>query len=1053
MKKKRWLHVTLATAMLLSPFLGWSSGKAQAAEGNKDARSSFSPFSMPLFPATQLANVVSGKVWVKYKEQAGSEGSAGLLAAVDSDSFVEMPLAPGENVLSAVERYKQDPAVAAAEPEYLLQYADPAVTEVPGQVAGGSGSTTVTSSIYQPNDPYYVNGSQWGLSVTEMTYAWERVQDRFSIRIAIVDSGVNPHHPDLAGSLEAGYNALDEGQPPVDDSGHGTMVAGIAAAVTNNGIGIAGAAGGARIVPVKVGKKDANNKDYIPSSAVAQGIRWAADNKVDVINISLGMPQNSQMLKEAVDYALARNVVIVAAAGNESNHWLFGAPADFPTRQDNGYRKFAWTVYPARYEGVVSVGSVTRVANNTLTISDFSNIGKITTVAQGTGVYSTALSGGYASGAGTSYSSPMVAGLAALLKAQNKNLSSQDVHHILYDSSQKLDVPPISGYYLGTYYFPKHQDYYGGGLMNGKRAFTMPRLRMTAAPEPDGRHANVTVRAEDDKGTPLRGLSSEITVTVNHEDRYKQNKTVSLVNGEWSGPVELSVTDDVYEITIQANDAPGSSNEFIESGAARFSKLPDRPKASIGSGTYTGPQTVTLSSATPGARIYISYDGMNSYEYAGPLTINSDTTFYAAAMKNGVWSETAEYSYIIQPTPAGGGGGGGSAGCCAGGGGGGGWGGAPAASGDGKSESGSVLSVKPDKAKLLEQLAAAKGAPVTIDASSRSGHALKQIIVELPGEVWLKAAEAGSAFVVRSDQASLTIPPDAFAVESAATPVKLTVTLSQEAPGKPAYAGLASPVFDFTLQAGDRTIQAFDKSVTALLRYDSAKIGDAAKTGIYVYNAPAGRWEYVGGKAENGAIQVRLSHFSSYAVMEWNRTFDDIAGHWAKAAIERMAARQIADGMTETAFAPEAAMTRAQFAALLARTLKLPSGAKELPFKDVPHDAWYRDALAQALEAKLVSGVGDTAFAPEAPVTREQMAHMLMNADAYVRGAESQSPTDALAFTDREAVSDWAKESVGRAAGLGLLEGNPDGSFEPKRQATRAQAVTVLYRLLNHMEK
>ncbi|MCP1311278.1 S8 family serine peptidase [Paenibacillus tyrfis] len=1051
--KKRWLHVTLATAIMLSPFLAWSSGKVQAAEGNLDARSSFPPFSMPSSLVTQPANVDSGKVWVKYKEQARSEGSAGLLAAGDSDSFVEMPLAPGENVLSAVERYKQDPAVAAAEPEYLLQYADPAVTEVPDQVAGGGGSPTVTSTIYQPNDPYYANGSQWGLSVTEMTYAWERVQDRFSIRIAIVDSGVNPNHSDLAGSLEAGYNALDEGQPPVDDSGHGTMVAGIAAAVTNNGIGIAGAAGGARIVPVKVGKKDANNKDYIPSSAVAQGIRWAADNKVDVINISLGMPQNSQMLKEAVDYALARNVVIVAAAGNESNHWLFGEPVDFPTREDNSYRRFAWTVYPARYEGVVSVGSVSRLANNALTISDFSNIGKITTVAQGTGVYSTALSGGYASGAGTSYSSPMVAGLAALLKAQNKNLSSQDVHHILLDSSQKLGVPPIAGYYLGTYYSPKYQDYYGGGLMNGKRAFTMPRLRMTAVPEPDGRQANVTVKALDDKGTLLRNLSSEITVMVNHEDRYKQNKTVSLVNGEWSGPVELSVTDDVYDITIQANDAPGSGNEFIESGAARFSKLPDRPKASIGSGTYTGPQTVTLSTATPGAAIYITYDGLNSIELEGPLTISSNTTFYAAAMKNGVWSETAEYAYIIQPAPAGGGGGGGSSGCCAGGGGGGGWSGAPAASGDGKSESGSVLSVKPDKAKLLEQLAAAKGAPVTIDAGARSDSAVKQIIVELPGEVWLKAAEAGSAFVVRSDQASLTIPPDAFAVESAATPVKLTVTMSQEAPGKPAYAGLASPVFDFTLQAGDRTIEAFNKNVTVLLRYDSAKIGDAAKTGIYVYNAQAGRWEYVGGKAENGAIQVRLSHFSSYAVMEWNRTFDDIAAHWAKTTIERMAAKQIADGMTETAFAPEATMTRAQFAALLARTLKLPPGAKELPFKDVPHDAWYRDALAQALAAKLVSGVSDTAFAPEAPVTREQMALMLMNAYGYVRGAETQLPPNAPAFTDREAVSDWAKDSVGRAAGLGLLEGNPDGSFEPNRQATRAQAVTVLHRLLDQMEK
>lgn len=94
-----------------------------------DTWSSSPPFSMPSSPATQPVNVVYGKLWVKYKGQAGSEGSAGLLAAADSDSFVEMPLAAGENVLSAVERYKRDPAVAAAEPEYLMQYADPAVME------------------------------------------------------------------------------------------------------------------------------------------------------------------------------------------------------------------------------------------------------------------------------------------------------------------------------------------------------------------------------------------------------------------------------------------------------------------------------------------------------------------------------------------------------------------------------------------------------------------------------------------------------------------------------------------------------------------------------------------------------------------------------------------------------------------------------------------------------------------------------------------------------------------------------------------------------------
>ncbi len=197
--------------------------------------------------------------------------------------------------------------------------------------------------------------------------------------------------------------------------------------------------------------------------------------------------------------------------------------------------------------------------------------------------------------------------------------------------------------------------------------------------------------------------------------------------------------------------------------------------------------------------------------------------------------------------------------------------------------------------------------------------------------------------------------------------------------------------------------------------------------------------------------------------MEWNRTFADIQGHWAQTAIERMAARQIADGMTEADFAPEATLTRAQFAALLTRSLRIHTGTGDFPFHDVPQDAWYREAVSKALAAGLVSGVSDTEFAPEQSITREQMAVMLMNAYAYARahdyangtatGPESTAWDTPSRFNDGADISRWALEAVKRAVGNGLLEGNPDGTFGPRSQATRAQAITVLSRLLDRLDQ
>jgi len=178
-----------------------------------------------------------------------------------------------------------------------------------------------------PNDPLYTEqafvGGQWGLDQINAPEGWGRGATGSGIVIAVVDSGVDLQHPDLQSHFVQGAEFVGEGegcQPgPQDENGHGTHVAGIAAAVTNNAIGVAGTARDASIMPVRVLNEEGEGSD----AQVIQGIRHAADNGAKVINLSLGgLPIIAQLpdeaMEEAVDYAWNKGAVVVGAAGNET---------------------------------------------------------------------------------------------------------------------------------------------------------------------------------------------------------------------------------------------------------------------------------------------------------------------------------------------------------------------------------------------------------------------------------------------------------------------------------------------------------------------------------------------------------------------------------------------------------------------------------------------------------------------------------------------------------------------------------------------------------------
>ncbi len=257
-------------------------------------------------------------------------------------------------------------------------------------------AVTPAAARHAPNDPDYPR--QWGLQRIAAPDAWHHAQGE-GVIIAIVDTGVNASHPDLAANMHPeGYDFIDDDDDPADVQGHGTAVAGVAAAATGNGIGMAGTAPKAKIMAVRVGGRDASDRT-VNGTAVQQGIMWAVDNGAQVINLSLGsaLPVGGSW-DAAVAYAVARGAVVVASAGNSTSPYC-GSPSFNPL--------------------AICVGASDLNDRR----AEFSSFGvRLDVMAPGEGIYTTAHQGlGYQYSAGTSLSAPFVSGIAALLLSMGAN--------------------------------------------------------------------------------------------------------------------------------------------------------------------------------------------------------------------------------------------------------------------------------------------------------------------------------------------------------------------------------------------------------------------------------------------------------------------------------------------------------------------------------------------------------------------------------------------------------------------------------------------------------
>lgn len=309
------------------------------------------------------------QVIVKFSVDISSEIKNRSIRRTDAKIVTEIPAVgatilkvPDGEVRTSIDELLGQPGVIYAEPNYFVEMTD-----------------------IIPNDPGW--GNQYNLTAIRAPAGWELNTGEVWVTIAIIDSGVDISHPDLFVRILPGHDFVNNDSDPQDDNGHGTHVAAIAAASTNNAVGIAGVNWGANILPIKV-LNVSGNGTY---ANVANGIIWATDQGAQVINLSLGGASPSFVLSDAVNYAYNHGVTLVASSGNAGAHAV---------------------LYPAAYPAVIAVGAT----DSSNSWAGFSNYGsEIDVVAPGVNIYSAYPGGGYGYRSGTSMSTPHVSGLAAIL--------------------------------------------------------------------------------------------------------------------------------------------------------------------------------------------------------------------------------------------------------------------------------------------------------------------------------------------------------------------------------------------------------------------------------------------------------------------------------------------------------------------------------------------------------------------------------------------------------------------------------------------------------------
>lgn len=442
------------------------------------------------------------------------------------------------------------------------------------------------------NDPYF--GSEWHLTKIGAPTAWDTSQGA-GVTIAILDSGVDVNHPDLVARLVPGYNIYSGNTDLTDVCGHGTAVTGVAAASSNNATGVAGVAGAASLMPIRVAYADSTTGGCTAYySTIASGLTYAADHGARVANISYGGVAGSSTIMSAANYMKSKNGLVFVSAGNNNID-----------------------------ENITSDGSMIAVSatDTNDAKASFSSWGSFVTLsAPGVSIVTTDNSGGYSTWQGTSFSSPLTAGVAALLMSARPDLSGTQVQSLLYSTAVDLGaagLDPVFGY----------------GRVNAAAA-VQAAVRFVAPPD--------TTPPSAALAAPLAGstVSGLVPVTVNASDNVGVARVELLVNGtvvatDNSAPFSFSwdstgVANGKASLSAIAYDAAGNAGSAsavsvnVSNVTTSVAKDTTPPVVSINnpvSGSVTGNVSVSVSATdnagAAGIKMTLAIDGVTKAQGSG----------------------------------------------------------------------------------------------------------------------------------------------------------------------------------------------------------------------------------------------------------------------------------------------------------------------------------------------------------------------------------------------------------------------------------------------------
>jgi len=451
---------------------------------------------------------VAGRLLVGFRRETTAARGRQLIAEASARKTTEIrgtgihvvELAEGSDAAAAVKAFRLRPEVAFAELDVRIA---PSAT---------------------PDDPQYPG--QWHLPNISGPAAWSTSTGSSSVIIAILDTGVDPTHSDLAPKLVPGWNFYDDNADTHDVFGHGTQVAGAAAATGNNAVGVASIAWGCQIMPIRI----TDTAGYASLSAMVSGLTWAADHGARVANLSFAVSAYPS-IASAAQYFQSKGGVVTVAAGND------GMVDPSP---DNPY--------------VLTVSATTNIN----TVATFSNTGNsIDLGAPGTMILTTANGGGYNYGSGTSFSAPLTAGVVALVLSANPALTPSQLQEILRQSA--TDLGP-AGWDPG----------FGWGRLNAANAVAMaqnPPLPPTPPAPTDITPPTVAITSPTNGAT----VSGIVHIQITANDNVSIATVSSTVNGAWLGTFNYVVALYVFDwdtttapngicpVTATATDAAGNT--------------------------------------------------------------------------------------------------------------------------------------------------------------------------------------------------------------------------------------------------------------------------------------------------------------------------------------------------------------------------------------------------------------------------------------------------------------------------------------------------------------